>query len=118
MTGKEITRDFGKKGKDLLVAEWLVWPPAQMINFFLLPTRFRVLFDNTVSLGFDYYYSYVKFKNGDEDSSVKLEEDIVAVMTMIEMMMMSVPKMKVNQIEVNICLNIFVCDIFQFSIDL
>jgi protein Mpv17 len=36
-----------------------VWPPAQVINFYLLPTRFRVLYDNTISLGYDVYTSYV-----------------------------------------------------------
>lgn len=41
-------------------AEWLVWPPAQVINFYFLPTRFRVLYDNTISLGYDVYTSQVK----------------------------------------------------------
>ena len=68
MTGKEIIKDLKDKGKDLLVAEWIIWPPAQMINFFLLPTRFRVLFDNIVSLGFDCYYSYVKFRKDKDDN--------------------------------------------------
>ena len=68
MTGKEMINDMKDKGKDLLMAEWIVWPPAQMINFFLLPTRFRVLFDNIVSLGYDCYYSYVKFRKNEDDS--------------------------------------------------
>lgn len=41
-------------------AEWMVWPPAQIINFYFLPTRFRVLYDNTISLGYDVYTSQVK----------------------------------------------------------
>ena len=69
MTGKEIIKDLKEKGKDLLVAEWIVWPPAQLINFFFLPTKYRVLYDNAVSLGFDYYYSYVKFRKGKEDTA-------------------------------------------------
>ncbi|CAB3220100.1 unnamed protein product [Arctia plantaginis] len=44
----------------LYQAEWLVWPPAQVINFYFLPTRFRVLYDNTISLGYDVYTSRVK----------------------------------------------------------
>lgn len=44
----------------LYKAEWLVWPPAQVINFYFLPTRFRVLYDNTISLGYDVYTSQVK----------------------------------------------------------
>lgn len=45
-------------------AEWLVWPPAQVINFYFLPTRFRVLYDNTISLGYDIYTSQVKHNKG------------------------------------------------------
>lgn len=44
-------------------AEWLVWPPAQFINFYFLPTRFRVLYDNTISLGYDVYTSQVKYNH-------------------------------------------------------
>ncbi|XP_022122248.2 mpv17-like protein 2 [Pieris rapae] len=44
----------------LYKAEWMVWPPAQIINFYFLPTRFRVLYDNTISLGYDVYTSQVK----------------------------------------------------------
>jgi protein Mpv17 len=52
-------KELKQKGWRLYVAEWVVWPPAQVINFYLLPTRFRVLYDNTVSLGYDIYTSYV-----------------------------------------------------------
>lgn len=51
-------------------AEWLVWPPAQVINFYFLPTRFRVLYDNTISLGYDVYTSQVKH----DKSSSKTKE--------------------------------------------
>lgn len=36
-----------------------VWPTAQVINFWILPNRYRVLYDNTISLGYDIYTSYV-----------------------------------------------------------
>ena len=32
----------------------------QFVNFYFLPTRYRVAFDNVVSLGFDTYTSHVK----------------------------------------------------------
>lgn len=54
---KEEVRD---KFITLYRAEWMVWPPAQVINFYFLPTRFRVLYDNTISLGYDIYTSQVK----------------------------------------------------------
>lgn len=54
---KEEVRD---KFLTLYRAEWMVWPPAQVINFYFLPTKYRVLYDNTISLGYDIYTSQVK----------------------------------------------------------
>lgn len=54
-TLEEIKHKFVK----LYKAEWIVWPTAQMINFWILPNRYRVLYDNTISLGYDVYTSYV-----------------------------------------------------------
>ena len=47
-------------GTQLYLAEWFIWPPAQFINFYFLPTRFRVVYDNVISLGYDMYTSHVK----------------------------------------------------------
>ena len=52
-----------KKWCRLYIADLLVWPPAQLINFYFLPTKFRVLFDNFVSLLFDIYTSHVCYNN-------------------------------------------------------
>ncbi|XP_045192771.2 mpv17-like protein 2 [Mercenaria mercenaria] len=69
--GKELKNELLEKGKTLYAAEWIVWPPAQVINFCFLPTRYRVLFDNTVSFGFDWYFSYVKYgKHPDSQENV------------------------------------------------
>lgn len=67
--GKELKNELLEKGKILYTAEWIVWPPAQIINFCFLPTRYRVLFDNSVSFGFDWYFSAIKYgkcKESDE----------------------------------------------------
>lgn len=45
---------------NFILAEWVVWPPAQIINFYWLPNKYRVLYDNTISLGYDVYTSKVK----------------------------------------------------------
>ena len=45
------------------MAEWFIWPPAQFVNFYFLPTRFRVIYDNAISLGYDMYTSHVKNSN-------------------------------------------------------
>ncbi|KAH3772575.1 mpv17-like protein 2 [Dreissena polymorpha] len=60
-TAPQIKQELIEKGKTLYTAEWIVWPPAQIINFYFLPTRYRVLFDNSVSFGFDWYFSFVKY---------------------------------------------------------
>lgn len=56
----ELKDEMRKKAHKLYIAEWIIWPPAQVINFYFLPTRYRVLYDNTISLGYDVYTSRVK----------------------------------------------------------
>lgn len=58
---KTVTEEIIEKGIILYTAEWMVWPPAQIINFYLIPLKFRVLFDNIVSFGFDIFQSRVKY---------------------------------------------------------
>lgn len=75
--GQEFKNELMEKGKTLYTAEWIIWPPAQVINFFLLPTKYRVLFDNSVSFFFDWYSSYVKYGKSDgksDDPEDALEE--------------------------------------------
>ncbi|KAI5637116.1 mpv17 / PMP22 family domain-containing protein [Phthorimaea operculella] len=57
---ENFTSEVKDKFLRLYKAEWVIWPPAQLINFYFLPTRFRVLYDNTISLGYDIYTSKVK----------------------------------------------------------
>lgn len=59
----EFKKEVRNKAHKLYIAEWVVWPPAQIINFYLLPSRYRVLYDNTISLGYDVYTSQVKHDN-------------------------------------------------------
>lgn len=53
--------EFKTKAWKLYLAEWVIWPPAQFFNFYALPSRFRVLYDNLISLGYDVYTSHVKY---------------------------------------------------------
>ncbi|XP_044270765.1 mpv17-like protein 2 [Tribolium madens] len=66
---KELVKEIKEKAWILYAAEWAVWPAAQFINFYFLPTRFRVLYDNTISVGYDVYTSYVKHKKSDNENS-------------------------------------------------
>lgn len=60
---KEFIEEVKKKAWRLYAAEWVIWPPAQVINFYILPTKYRVLYDNTISLGYDVYTSNVVKRN-------------------------------------------------------
>lgn len=62
-TKQQILQEIKSKAVRLYAAEWVVWPPAQIINFLWLPTKYRVLYDNTISLGYDIYTSRVKYGN-------------------------------------------------------
>lgn len=59
----DLKNEIIKKAYRLYIAEWVIWPPAQIFNFYFLPTRYRVLYDNTISLGYDVYTSHVKYDN-------------------------------------------------------
>lgn len=62
----DLKAEMREKFHKLYIAEWIIWPPAQIINFYFLPTRFRILYDNTISLGYDVYTSQVKHGNKDK----------------------------------------------------
>jgi len=64
---ENILKDIKEKGTRLYLAEWFIWPPAQFFNFYFLPTRFRVVYDNVISLGYDMYTSHVKHDNTNGD---------------------------------------------------
>lgn len=59
----EFKNEVIAKAHRLYIAEWVVWPPAQIFNFYFLPNKYRVLYDNTISLGYDVYTSQVKHNN-------------------------------------------------------
>lgn len=59
----KIKDEIIEKGmENIYVVEWFIWPPAQFINFLWIPLKYRLLFDNIISLGFDIYSPYVKYK--------------------------------------------------------
>lgn len=71
---ENFKEEVGDKFITLYRAEWMVWPPAQIINFYFLPTRFRVLYDNIISLGYDIYTSQVKHLKIEKNTPEKLNE--------------------------------------------
>jgi len=56
----QIIKDTQELGTQLWLSEWFIWPPAQFVNFYFLPTKYRVVYDNIVSLFYDWYTSHLK----------------------------------------------------------
>ncbi|XP_022218890.2 mpv17-like protein 2 [Drosophila obscura] len=56
----EVWEEIKEKAWKLYAAEWTVWPAAQFINFYWIPTHYRIFYDNIISLGYDVLTSKVK----------------------------------------------------------
>ena len=69
-----FTDEVRSKFWTLYKAEWVVWPPAQIINFYFLPTKYRVAYDNTISLGYDVFTSHVKHAKPATTDKDKIEK--------------------------------------------
>lgn len=57
---EEIFEEMKQKAWKLYAAEWMIWPVAQFVNFYWLPLKYRIFYDNIISLGYDVYTSQVK----------------------------------------------------------
>lgn len=79
----EIVKSIYEKGLILYEAEWIVWPPALLFSFYFLQTRYRVLFDSLVSLGFDILNSYLVY-NDPKAASTKISKKKKKTIVFIE----------------------------------
>jgi protein Mpv17 len=66
-----VVKNIKEKGKQIYIAEWAVWPLAFLINFYLVPLKYRILYDSVISLGFDVFNSYIVHKEFRKPTSIK-----------------------------------------------
>ncbi|XP_018579729.1 protein Mpv17 [Anoplophora glabripennis] len=75
MQGKDldfIKKELSCKYKDILISNYKLWPTVQLVNFYMVPLMFQVLFTQIVALIWNAYLSWktqqgVADKDGEED---------------------------------------------------
>ncbi|XP_078114816.1 mpv17-like protein 2 [Sander vitreus] len=73
----EGLKEFKDKFWEMYRADWCFWPPAQMINFYFISPKFRIIFMNFVDLVWSTYISNLKYR--DDSHPTEQESDSSAV---------------------------------------
>ncbi|XP_037920397.1 mpv17-like protein 2 [Hermetia illucens] len=60
-TFNEIVREYRESIVKVYAIQFAIWVPAQMINFYFIPSRLRMVYINTISLLYAIYMSHLKF---------------------------------------------------------
>ncbi|KAJ8731959.1 hypothetical protein PYW08_014689 [Mythimna loreyi] len=56
----EITSEVQKKFLYAYTGDCMYWPPVQFVNFYFLPTQYRVVYINVATMIFNIFLSFVK----------------------------------------------------------
>ncbi|KAL7640809.1 UNVERIFIED_CONTAM: hypothetical protein RMT77_009094 [Armadillidium vulgare] len=57
---RESYDEFKQKFPAVYLFDWCIWPPTQAINFYYVPTQYRVLYVNMITIIWDIFLSYMK----------------------------------------------------------
>lgn len=74
---KSLEEYFEKLKADLQTAvqgSWTVWVPAHIINFAFVPSSQRLLYINSIQIGYNVFLSFLGNKSVD-DSTNRMEEE-------------------------------------------
>ena len=63
----EIQQALVREYAGVMKANWLLWIPAQLANFKLVPLKYQVLFTNVVELVWNAFLSYAATGKGDDN---------------------------------------------------
>eukprot|EP00798_Chlamydomonas_sp_ICE-L_P018514 gene18514-25016_t len=72
----KIERKLEQDLFDAVKANWLLWVPAQYVNFTYVPPNLRVLFCNIVALGWNVYMSYQSHKEVDHIPAAVIDDTL------------------------------------------
>lgn len=75
---KQTKDEILKYGIEIIKFDIVVWPIAQIINFKFLPLRYRLLYDCSITIFYDTYFSYVMHKDLRENNS-KIDLNLVDI---------------------------------------
>lgn len=72
---ESLPKRLSEKYRDIMIANWIVWIPAQAANFYFIPVKYQVLYQNLVELLWNVYLSFSATGKGENNhSKTKVKE--------------------------------------------